>query len=232
MRAFWLRVSRACAFAIATICIFVPAASAACEGADAAPAPGATGPETIPFMVATNCALNEARAAHGLAPLTLEKRLTVAAYWHAVDMTSNKFFDHGGSDGKHAAARGRAQGYGDGADSWVIGETLGWGEQSVATPNQIVEAWLASPTHRPVVLNPEFRDVGIVVLAVAPLASALNGVTYVADFGAEVMPEPEVAARPKARKSCRRGSARKRARCAKLASRRAAAVALQAAARR
>jgi uncharacterized protein YkwD len=166
--------------------------------------------------------LDEVRAANGLDPLTLDRRLTTAAYWHAVDMTAHHVFDHAGSDGRRAAARALAQGYGAGAESWAVGETLAWGEPSVAAPREIVDAWLASPQHRPVVLDPGFRDVGIMVLPAAPLASALAGVTYVADFGAERT------APPRARRRCRRGTARRRARCARTARRRAA---LQATAR-
>ena len=233
MPKFRQRVSRVCALAAAILCIFVPAASAACDGADTVPAPGITGAALLPFVESTRCIVNEVRAANGLAPLALDGRLTVAAYWHGIDMTSKQFFSHAGSDGHHAAARAIAQGYGKEAESWVVGETLGWGEGTMATPRAIVAAWLASPEHRPVVLNPVFRDIGIIVLPQAPVAKAAGGITYVANFGleeiAELEPEPEPA--PKAVKSvkaCKKLPAKRRARCVKTARRAAAAAAREA----
>lgn len=217
MRAFGLRMPRVCALAVILMFTAVPAASAACEGEGVAPAPGTNGPALIPFILTTDCVLDEVRQAHGLGALELEERLTKAAYWHAVDMTTHDFFAHAGSDGKHAAARGVAQGYGDNADEWTIGETLGWGEPSMASPRQIVDAWLASPAHRAVVLNPDFRDVGIMILGDAPVPDVAAGVTYVANFGAEHSLDDDTARAAKARRSCRRLSGRKRARCIRLA---------------
>jgi uncharacterized protein YkwD len=221
-----LRVSRVCALATAIVCIFVPAASAACDGAESVPTPGMTGAQLLPFVDATNCVLNEVRSAAGLAPLKLDGRLTVAAYWHGADMTTHHFFSHAGSDGRHAAARAITQGYGKDAESWVVGETLGWGEGTLATPRAIVAAWMASPEHRPVVMNPVFRDVGIMVLPAAPDATSENGITYVADFGVEEFAEldeveqPDLVAKAqKSVKACKKLSARRRARCVKIARR-------------
>jgi uncharacterized protein YkwD len=217
-----LRVSRVCALATAVLCTFVPAASAACDGADSVPAPGTTGAQLLPFVDATTCVVNEVRTAAGLAPLKLDGRLTVAAYWHGADMTTKHFFSHAGSDGRHAAARAITQGYGKDAESWVVGETLGWGEGTLATPRAIVVAWLASPEHRPVVMNPVFRDVGIMVLPAAPDASSVNGITYVADFGVEEFAELEeidpdsIEKAQKSVKACKKLPARRRARCVKI----------------
>ena len=224
MQAVGLRVSRVIVLAAAMLCIFVPAASAACADEDKAPAPGTTGPALLPFIHATDCVLDEVRQAQGLSPLKLDQRLMKAAYWHTVDMTTKDFFSHTGSDGKHVASRGRAQGYGDEADTWMLGETLGWGETSMASPRQIVDAWLASPAHRPVVLNPEFRDVGIMIFAEAPTPDVVSAATYVANFGVEYMApaEEEETVRLKARKSCRKRPARKRARCVRMSRRLAA----------
>jgi cysteine-rich secretory family protein len=220
-----LRTSRVCALAAAILCVFVPAASAACANADAVPAAGTAVIDLVPYINATVCVLNEARAANGLAALELDPRLTIAAYWHAVDMTANRFFSHAGSDGKHAAGRATTQGYGADADSWTVGETLGWGEPGLASARAMVAAWLASPEHRPVVLNPVFRDVGVMVFPKAPVSVVPVGVTYVADFGVEEAtedPDDEPKAK-KSSKSCRKLGPRKRSRCVK-AVRRAAAL--------
>jgi uncharacterized protein YkwD len=224
------RVSRVCALATAILCIFVPAASAACDGADSVPTPEMTGAALLPFVNTTTCLVNEVRAANGLGALKLDGRLTVAAYWHGFDMTTNHFFSHAGSDGRHAAARSITQGYGKDAESWVIGETLGWGEGVMATPRAIVDAWMASPEHRPVLMNPVFRDVGIMVLPKAPDATSANGITYVADFGVEefaAVDEPAPAPKAtKSAKSCKKLARKRRARCAKIARRAARAARL------
>ena len=43
----------------------------------------------------------------------------------------------------------------------VIGETLAWGSGTYASPASTVESWLHSPPHRAILLDPDFRFVGI-----------------------------------------------------------------------
>ena len=38
--------------------------------------------------------------------------------------------------------------------SWLGGETLAWGTGSLASPTSTVNAWLASPEHRAIMLSP------------------------------------------------------------------------------
>jgi uncharacterized protein YkwD len=45
--------------------------------------------------------------------------------------------------------------------TWLGGETLAWGNGSLATPVSTVHAWLASPEHRAIMLSSKFRWVGI-----------------------------------------------------------------------
>jgi uncharacterized protein YkwD len=205
-----LRGLRACTLAAAIVCIVVTPAAAACEGADQAPAEGTTGPALLPAVVATVCEINAARAANGVAAVRLEQRLTQAAYGHALDMTTQKFFAHASSDGRQVGTRLTAAGYGAGAADWAAGETLGWGDGTLSSPHAIVDAWLGSPEHRPIVLDPRFRDVGVMVVAEAPVAGAM-GTTYVADFGFETAAATASAA-TKPKRRCRRLSRRARAR--------------------
>jgi uncharacterized protein YkwD len=94
--------------------------------------------------------INSVRKSHGLAPLRVDVRLVRAARGHSATMMRRQFFAHGS-----VAARARAQG----ARGPLFGETLAWGKGITAT--WIVNQWLASPSHRAVLLRPGFRRVGV-----------------------------------------------------------------------
>jgi uncharacterized protein YkwD len=94
--------------------------------------------------------MNGVRASHGLAPLRLDVRLLRAARGHSADMLHRQYFAHGSVAGR-ALARG--------ARGPVFGEDLAWGTS--ATAQWVVNLWLASPSHRAVLLRPGFRRVGI-----------------------------------------------------------------------
>ena len=87
---------------------------------------------------------------HGLAPLRVDVRLARAARGHSATMMRRQFFAHGS-----VSARARAQG----ARGPVFGETLAWGTGVTAT--WVVNQWLASPSHRAVLLRPGFRRLGV-----------------------------------------------------------------------
>jgi uncharacterized protein YkwD len=65
-------------------------------------------------------------------------------------MMRRQFFAHGA-----VAARVRAEG----ARGPVFGENLAWGTGVTAT--WVVNRWLASPSHRAVLLRPGYRRVGV-----------------------------------------------------------------------
>jgi uncharacterized protein YkwD len=97
-------------------------------------------------------AMNQTRAAYGLAPLRIDARLERAARGHSRDMLRRGYFAHGNFRSRliRVGARGPA-----------IGENLAWGTGSRATPQGVVAAWLASPRHRANLLRPGFRRIGI-----------------------------------------------------------------------
>jgi hypothetical protein len=66
----------------------------------------------------------------------------------------------------------------------VLGENLAWGTGGLATPGAIMQAWMNSPGHRENILNPDFREVGIGVVAGNPAAADGYGATYATEFGA------------------------------------------------
>jgi uncharacterized protein YkwD len=94
--------------------------------------------------------MNSARTSHGLAPLRVDARLLRAARGHSADMMHRQYFAHGS-----VAGRALAQG----ARGPVFGEDLAW--STGLTAQWVVDQWLASPTHRAVMLRPGFRRVGI-----------------------------------------------------------------------
>jgi uncharacterized protein YkwD len=97
-------------------------------------------------------AMNEARAAHGLAPLRLDSKLRRAARAHSSDMLRRNYFAHGPFVSRLARFGVRGP---------RVGENLAWGVGSGADAREVVRRWLASPTHRANLLRPGFRRVGI-----------------------------------------------------------------------
>jgi uncharacterized protein YkwD len=94
--------------------------------------------------------MNNVRTSRGLARLRVDTRLVRAARGHSADMLRRQYFAHGSVAGRAVAA---------GARGPVFGEDLAWGAGVTAT--WIVDQWLASPSHRAVLLRRGFRRVGI-----------------------------------------------------------------------
>jgi uncharacterized protein YkwD len=94
--------------------------------------------------------MNSVRTSRGLAPLRVDTRLVRAARGHSADMMRHQYFAHGSVAVRALAA---------GARGPVFGEDLAWGAGITAT--WIVNHWLASPSHRAVMLRRGFRRVGI-----------------------------------------------------------------------
>jgi uncharacterized protein YkwD len=94
--------------------------------------------------------MNAVRSSNHLAPLRLDVRLLRAARSHSADMMSRGYFAHGAVAGRAVA---------EGARGPVFGEDLAWA--TGLTAQWVVDHWLASPSHRAVLLRPGFRRVGI-----------------------------------------------------------------------
>jgi uncharacterized protein YkwD len=130
------------------------------------------------------CLVNVERASRGIAPLRRHTDLIRAARDHAFDMARHKYFAHVTPSGERLSDRLRTARYGDPGDGWYAGEDLGWGTGPRATPNALVDAWLASDRHRRVLLSPVYEEVGLGVAAGAPqlTTSGLPGATYAMDL--------------------------------------------------
>jgi uncharacterized protein YkwD len=115
------------------------------------------------------CELNAARAEAGREPLQSRHTLELAAARHAADMVERRYFAHDSPGGSNAADRARRAGYLRGAEHWRIGEVLIWTRGAPLTAEAAVRAWLGSPAHRRVLLQPRYEDVGAGIVPGAPL---------------------------------------------------------------
>ncbi|MES1248627.1 MAG: CAP domain-containing protein [Actinomycetota bacterium] len=101
-------------------------------------------------------AINEARAANGLGPLTVEAALVVASRRQSERLRSTDTFAHGARWWRRLVEAG--------ASGRVVGENLGWCARSLCaggTPATLVRMWLASPEHRTNMLDPRFDHIGV-----------------------------------------------------------------------
>lgn len=188
-----LLVAVALAVVLALAAAPARAQSAGCAAATATV--GAVSVAAVDSAIA--CLVNAERGARRLAPVRPAAALAVAARRHAADMVARGYFAHVSPSGGTLAGRARRAGYLDGP-CWALGEDLGWAPPSLATAQAVVAAWMASPSHRSVILDPDFRDVGVGIAAGAPVGDG-PGTTFVLEMGAVGSCESPARAAPRAR---------------------------------
>ena len=158
---------------------------AACSltGAAATPAHAAS-PCSARVSAATTtlCLVNGERRAHGLRTLRTDAKLYRAAIRHSRDMVAKRYFAHESRGGGAFSARIAATGWMNGRGRWAVGENLGWGSGTQATPRSIVAAWMHSAGHRRNILSPRYRGIGIGIASGVPVGSH-GAATYTTDFG-------------------------------------------------
>ena len=133
---------------------------------------------------AITCVIEQERERRGRSSVQTSTRLAKAAQTHARDMVVHTYFDHHAPDGSSVADRARRTGYLSGVGTWRVGEVLAWGVGPTGSPRGTVRAWLHSPPHRAVLLDPAYRDVGLAVVDGAPRPGATpDAATAVAVFG-------------------------------------------------
>jgi uncharacterized protein YkwD len=150
-----------------------PTPASACPDTTTQP----TGANAGPIRASVLCLVNAERAGQGMGALTDDARLATAAAGHAQDMVTRGFFAHTTPDGVDFSARIRAAGY---RDYLTVAENLAWGSGVLATPAEIVRAWMASTGHRANILDGTLRESGIGVVIGGPAAGAA---TYAQEFG-------------------------------------------------
>jgi uncharacterized protein YkwD len=88
------------------------------------------------------------------AALTLNAKLTSAAFGHSRDMADQNYFSHTSLDGRSMTDRINATGY-----SWsTIGENIAAGYYSMQS---VVDGWMASEGHCANLMNPRFTEFGL-----------------------------------------------------------------------
>jgi uncharacterized protein YkwD len=103
---------------------------------------------------------NRIRKSYGLAPLRLEKRLSVAAQKHADYMAKNLKLDHRGPSDEMYHDRARAAGYA--ADWDTSSENIAEGPVEFMDAAFTTKAWLESKVgHKDNVLSREWRELGV-----------------------------------------------------------------------
>lgn len=98
--------------------------------------------------------VNQERRAAGLRPLRLNPLLNASAQAHSQDMALNDFFSHQGSNGSKIANRIAATGY----RAFTYGENIAAGQ---ASPESVMQAWMASPGHRKNILRSTVKEMGV-----------------------------------------------------------------------
>jgi uncharacterized protein YkwD len=114
-------------------------------------------PDPLVLEVSTVEAVNQARAEHGLEPLTVNPVLVQTARDHSRDMARRGYFDHrspAGDDVQDRVLKSKI-------DYSRIGENLHMNRGSEDPVRTAVESWLKSLGHREHLLSPEFRETGI-----------------------------------------------------------------------
>ena len=100
-------------------------------------------------------AINAARGRRGVAGLRADERLASAAYGHAADLSRHPGMMHVGSDGSDIDDRLRRAGY----EANYYREVVGWGFDGDV--GRMVDWWLNSPDHAPILMDAAAVDVGV-----------------------------------------------------------------------
>lgn len=98
--------------------------------------------------------VNEERAKEGLAPLTLDSKLSDVARAHSKDMAKNTFFDHTNLRGESPFDRM----HNAGITYRTAGENIAAGQVSA---EEVMISWMNSPGHRANILNPDYKYIGV-----------------------------------------------------------------------
>jgi uncharacterized protein YkwD len=113
-------------------------------------------------------------------PLVWNTNLQKAAYGHAKDMNDGHYFSHDSKDGRSMQDRIVFAGYYfKGYQSFNVGENIAFGQQSI---QQVMDEWFKSEGHCKNLMNPLFKEVGVV---------QYNDY-WVQDFGGRVEWPPEI----------------------------------------
>ncbi|MBX4204816.1 MAG: CAP domain-containing protein [Candidatus Doudnabacteria bacterium] len=99
--------------------------------------------------------INSERSQRFIPTVAQNAKLTTAAQSKASDMLSRSYFSHIDPDGNYVWPKIEASGY---KPYSTLGENLA---MDFTTPDELIAAWMNSPTHRANLLNDKFKDQGL-----------------------------------------------------------------------
>jgi uncharacterized protein YkwD len=177
------------------------ATAASCPDTELQPAP-----ETLGRVeAAMACLINQERTAARLVPLRVDSRLGRSATFHVRSMIARRFFNHETPGHPTLLRRILGTGYFAGVRDGLFTQNLGYGPDPVGTADSLVEAWMASESHRRNILEPRFRHIGFgsgLVGPGAPFHPSRNSAVYATDFGRRL------SSTARRRRLCRRATRR------------------------
>jgi uncharacterized protein YkwD len=175
------------------------ATHAPAAGATHAPAAGATPPcvgaglrptaaNSALTAAATLCLVNRIRAAHELPPLHANAALTEVAASQVGAMVSSDYFADIRPTGQTPLSLIDASPYLVAGARLTVGENIAWGTGSFGRPRHIVREWMASPSHRAIILDASYRDAGVAIRPALPrvVGAGRSGATYAMEFCARL----------------------------------------------
>jgi uncharacterized protein YkwD len=150
------------------------ASSQATEAAAPAGAKETTVAATPSFSSSIVAEINRTRRAHGLRALRASAALVRAGTEHARVLATAGLFTHSWSDGKLFGAWIRSFYSPSTYRAWSAGENLLW-SASALTARNAVSQWLASPSHRRIMLLPSWREIGVGTVRALAAPGAYGG---------------------------------------------------------
>lgn len=126
---------------------------------------------------------NDLRKQYGLPPLNENPLLKEAAKEKALDMIRNKYFAHYSPTGISPWYFIEKNGY----DYRYAGENLA---MNFIDSEEVVRAWVNSPTHRDNLLNQKYEEIGIAVLSGDITGDNISKIVVVQMFGSQIKKSP------------------------------------------
>jgi uncharacterized protein YkwD len=128
------------------------------------------------MRTAVVCLINQQRTERELPALREQSQLERSAQSWTATMVLHNTFTHGTDFSKRISAVGY--------DWSTAGENIATG---FATPQKVVNAWMASPDHCRNILDPQYSSVGTGILDSAVKSAASAGATWTQDFGSTML---------------------------------------------
>jgi uncharacterized protein YkwD len=134
---------------------------------------------------ATLCLVNRERTVDGLRALQANRELGHVAASQVGSMVHKDYYADIGPSGQTPMALVSVTRYSAHAADLDVGQNIAWGTGSYATPTHIVQAWMASPPHREIMLSSDYREAGVAATSAVPavLDTSGRGAIYVIELG-------------------------------------------------